>query len=394
MNVILLAALLAAGPDQIVAQVDGRPILAVDVHDQLRGTRGAAPSSTPQEALQLLVSESLLAEEAERQGLEKDPAIREAIEAEKQRIASDRFLDKEVDGAVHVNESTVRAVFHSRADVARIAAIIVASEAEARAILDRLGKGAQFAQEARASLDAKVVAKGGDMGDVSRGDMDPAMAELAFSAPIGKAVGPCRLQLGVAVVKVAARSIGSEKEYQARRAGLEQYVRQQTVAELRRHYTQALRGQAGVKLDEAFLQSTGARLTATAEERQHALATIAGHPVRYADILPDMMTLSRGREGGHLSGPRVKTQIAWAFIDRKLIEDAMKRSGYAARPEVAMRGAAARRMVLARALIEKFRSSGQPGSGDGALLKVLGDLHARARIITDDAALQSASRLD
>ncbi|BDG07414.1 peptidylprolyl isomerase [Anaeromyxobacter paludicola] len=390
---LILATTLALSGEAVAARVDQQPILAAEVQDQLRGSRGAAASGTPAEAVDVLAAEVLLAGEAERRGLPKDPAVAAAIDAELQRLATERFLAKEVDGAVRVDEATLREFFHSRADVVRLHEIVVSTEPQARAILDRLAKGGSFAAEARNSLDVRSAPNGGDRGDVARGDLDPALAAAAFQAPIGKVMGPVTLQLGVAVFKVTARSIGAEQEYAEKRAGLERFVRQQSAAQMRHHYLTALRAKGGVKLDEEFLRGMGARLRPSPEEGRHVLATVNGAPVRYADILPDLLSLSRGIEGGHLSGPKVKAQVAWSVIDRKLLDGAARQRGFDKDPEVALRRAGARRMVLARTLLERLRGGAEtaPAQRDAAAVKLLDELRAKARITVDDAVLQQVA---
>lgn len=69
--------------------------------------------------------------------------------------------------------------------VAHIARILVATEEEAKAAQERIDSGEEFAEvAAEISLDTFTAYKGGDMGWASEDQIDPALAEAAFSNPV------------------------------------------------------------------------------------------------------------------------------------------------------------------------------------------------------------------
>lgn len=83
--------------------------------------------------------------------------------------------------------------------------ILVATQEEAEAVLERLKAGEDFAAlAAELSTDTATKDEGGDLGWFARGKMDPAFAEAAFGADIGLYPVPVETQLGYHVINVLA----------------------------------------------------------------------------------------------------------------------------------------------------------------------------------------------
>ncbi len=84
-----------------------------------------------------------------------------------------------------------------------------AEDAEARAkieqLAERIRQGEKFADVAReASQDLLSAEKGGDLGEITPGSMDPAFDKLAFSLEPGKLGGPVRSRFGYHLIRVDA----------------------------------------------------------------------------------------------------------------------------------------------------------------------------------------------
>ncbi|MGH7149453.1 MAG: peptidylprolyl isomerase [Planctomycetota bacterium] len=89
-----------------------------------------------------------------------------------------------------------------------VARTFEAAEAELRSLAPRCAQAEAFAEMARLHSDDEATkARGGDLGVLHRGDpdLDPALLETAFRAPVGKTEGPVRLKDGVALLFVRER---------------------------------------------------------------------------------------------------------------------------------------------------------------------------------------------
>lgn len=103
-------------------------------------------------------------------------------------------------------EEHLRQQVQSPAPQVHLAALLEGTEEEARAALDRLGKGEDFAQVAReVSQDQESKEMGGDLGWVPRGLLDRELEEAAFSLQAGQVGRPIRAAQGFYVFQVLER---------------------------------------------------------------------------------------------------------------------------------------------------------------------------------------------
>src|SRR3972149_11399986 len=81
--------------------------------------------------------------------------------------------------------------------------ILVPTEAEAKAVLDEIKKGTDFAELAKQkSKDPGAAAEGGDLGYFAKEQMVPEFAEAAFKMNKGQISEPVKTQFGWHVIKV------------------------------------------------------------------------------------------------------------------------------------------------------------------------------------------------
>ncbi len=87
----------------------------------------------------------------------------------------------------------------------RLANIVVGTQQQADAVLQRARSGANFAAlAAEVSTDPTTRDSGGDLGSVTRQDLDDDYAKAAFAAPVGQAFGPVHSEVGWNVGLVVA----------------------------------------------------------------------------------------------------------------------------------------------------------------------------------------------
>ena len=350
---MMFALLFAAS--QVVARAGGAEITADLLRERIERTRAAGGDARPQLLVQDLVNEALLAEEASRLGLQQEPEVAAAADAERRRAAGERLLETAL-GGVQVSDDELLELYHSTSDTVRLQLVVLASEAEAKASLERLRGGARLADEALRSLDPQSRESGGEFGARSRFQLPPLLANAAFAAPIGQLTGPVKLDLGFAVLRVVERSLGDEQAFAARRDELRAFAQKQKRAFVRSHYLEQLRKQAKLAVDDDFLRETGTRLTGAPEEMQHVVAKVGSRKVTFADVAAEVRRLFGGKQAGHASGPGVKSEMAWALVDRLLLGDAALQRGLGDDPQVRAAAQAAEREAMVRLLSARIRA--------------------------------------
>jgi parvulin-like peptidyl-prolyl isomerase len=356
---MLLAILLAVSPSSTdaVARVGARTIASAEVAARIAALRRAGQTGEAKAALETLIDEALLAQDDAASGLESAPEVRAARESERRRLAAQAMTEKEIAAGVRVTEQQLLAAYHASADGARLELITLPSREAAQAVLQRIRAGGSFVVEAQHSMDVGSALHGGDIGLRSRAELDPALREPAFSAPLNELQGPVQLVIGWGVFRVRERTIADAAGFEDRKPELRHYLEQTLRKQAVAHVVARLRERYQVKLDEAFLASTGSSLKATPQQTGRAVARIAGQPVRYADVLGRLQKLTGSGAGGHLTGPSVKTAFAWELIDDLLLERAAISRGFGDDPAVVAGARAAAEQAMARLAADRIRKT-------------------------------------
>jgi hypothetical protein len=404
-NAVLLATLLAVGGEEVVARVDAVTITGSEVAERRAAFRAQRQDLPADEVLSTLVDEALLAAEAERLGLRKDPAVAERLQGERRRLAADALFEAEFMAQAALPESALREMFHQTDDFVRVQLLTFETRQAAQASRERLGKGAKLAAEATQAMVARVYPSAAAAPWTMRAQLEPALAEAAFAAAPGALVGPIAMKLGFAVGQVLEVQLGNEATFTAKRSQLAEHARKKGATQARAHFTQQLRAKAGVTLDEAFLKGLSGT-QATPADLDHVIATVNGRPLRYASVFPAVLSLAGNDATGHMAGPSIKLQLASQEVDARLLQDVAVDRGYEKKPAVLAKLAGAERNVLALAAVQRIRATAPaPSEAEIAAFyrenaarygkpfeQVLPDVAARAAAQKREAALLERAR--
>jgi len=202
----------AAGADETVATVDGKPIKLSDIAlaDE---EMGAALARLPEEKkfqylLSMLIDRTIVAEAARAKKMQDDPMVkrREAYFIEKAlrdvywvHLMRDKVSEKQV--KAYYDQNIANAEPETEAHAAHI---LVSSKEEADKIEAAIKGGKSFEDEAKAMSKDSSAANGGDLGWFKKGDMVPAFANAVFSMKLGQISAPVKTQFGWHVIKLIA----------------------------------------------------------------------------------------------------------------------------------------------------------------------------------------------
>jgi peptidyl-prolyl cis-trans isomerase C len=203
--------------DKVVAKVGPEPIWASDVRREAVA-QGAITEGEPLDVsselfhrtLDELVDQKLLAGEASRQGLDRQPSVKRRLQAAHDKLLGDVLVEAVVDKAV--NENAIRALYQEqqrlsqRSEEIKARQIVVATEPEAQAIKKLLAAGASFDQLAmQRSTDSATRFNGGDLGYFTLDAMPEAYGAVLKGAKPGETVGPIKIDAGYAILRVEDR---------------------------------------------------------------------------------------------------------------------------------------------------------------------------------------------
>jgi peptidyl-prolyl cis-trans isomerase C len=256
-----------ADPNQVVARVNGKDVTRQQVIDSAADLPPEIHAQIDMLFPQLLeryITITLLSEKGRSEGLDKDPEVqRRATDYENEligktyfsRVLEQRLTPDAVKARYEqwVKENPAQEEVHARH-------ILVATEGEARALIDQLGKGGDFAALAKEkSTDKGSGAQGGDLGWFTKDVMVKEFADAAFAMQPGEvSAAPVKSQFGFHVIKLEERRPQAVPSFEEKKAELESdlamQIQQSVVEELRKGAKVEKLGPDGQPLPEAAPQ--------------------------------------------------------------------------------------------------------------------------------------------
>jgi peptidyl-prolyl cis-trans isomerase C len=154
-----------------------------------------------------LVNGTLIVEAGRADKVDQDPALKKRLARYEDQLIQEAYITREVEKAS--TDAKLRAKYadfvKSNPGKEEVSArhILVATEAEAKAVIAELQKGGDFAAIAKAKSKDPGSQNGGDLGYFGREDMVPEFADVAFKLKKGEYTKePVKTQFGWHVIKV------------------------------------------------------------------------------------------------------------------------------------------------------------------------------------------------
>lgn len=201
----------ATAEDKVVATINGKPITDADLavaDSEIGSDMGSMPADQKRMSLvEFLIDNQLFAEAAEESKLDQGPDFESRLAYLKRRALRELYFDKVIKGAV--SDADARKLYDEQVqklkpeEEAQASHILVATEAEAKDLREKLKNGGDFAALAKEhSKDPGSKDTGGDLGFFTRGQMVPQFEEAVFSMNKGDVSDPVQTQFGWHLIKL------------------------------------------------------------------------------------------------------------------------------------------------------------------------------------------------
>ncbi len=203
--------------DKVVAKVGNDPVWASDVKREALA-QGAITEGEPldvssdlfRRTLDEVIDQKLLAGEAARQGVDRQPLVRRRLQAARDKLLGDVLIEGVVDKAV--NDNAIRSLYaeqqrlSTKEEEIKARQILVATEPDAQAVKKLLATGASFdALAMQKSIDSATRFSGGDLGYFTLDAMPEAYGAALKAAKVGETLGPIKTDGGFAIVRIEDR---------------------------------------------------------------------------------------------------------------------------------------------------------------------------------------------
>ncbi len=248
----------------VLARFDGETITKDDFLKKVRTLPKAlqrVAMSKKEDLIEDMAAEHFLLKEAERQGLEKEPDVKEMVQKAHQKIVIAKLVENEVDKKIVVSSDDVNQYyeFHKEEFVTPLllnaSHILVPTEEEAIAIKATLDTGIDFEEVAKQKSTDATAQRGGDLGYFQRGQFAPEFERAVFELKMGEISQPVKTRFGYHVIRLNDRVEPKIREL----ASVKKLVEERLLSEKRskyfREYITRLKGNRKVEFETKAIQS-------------------------------------------------------------------------------------------------------------------------------------------
>jgi peptidyl-prolyl cis-trans isomerase C len=211
----------ASASDPVIARVNGVDItqgdLALAEEDVGGEMQAASPEAKREQLISYLADIIMVTQAAEKKNLADNPDFKRRLAFLRNKLLMGYELQQEAktaltDEALHQTyDEAVRSL--AGQEEVRARHILVEGEDEAKAILEQLKGGADFATLAKEKSKDPGAAEGGDLGYFTKDQMVPEFADVAFKMYPGQLSNPVKTQFGWHVIKVEDRRTKQPPEF-------------------------------------------------------------------------------------------------------------------------------------------------------------------------------------
>jgi peptidyl-prolyl cis-trans isomerase C len=200
----------ASAADPVVARVNGVDIrqsdLALAEEDLGADMQAVPPEAKRDHLISYLADIIMVTQAADKKNLADNPDFKRRLAFLRNKLLMGYELQQEAktaltDEALHQTYDEAVKSMAGQEEV-RARHILVQGEDEAKAILEQLKKGADFATLAKEKSKDPGAADGGDLGYFTKDQMVPEFADVAFKMYPGQLSNPVKTQFGWHVIKL------------------------------------------------------------------------------------------------------------------------------------------------------------------------------------------------
>jgi peptidyl-prolyl cis-trans isomerase C len=222
----------ASGSDPVMARVNGVEIkesdLALAEEDVGADIQAASPEAKRDHLISYLADIIMVTQAADRKKVADNPDFKRRLAFLRNKLLMGFELQEEAksavsDDALHQTYDDAVKSTGGQEEV-RARHILLENEDEAKAILDQLKGGGDFAALAKEKSKDPGAAEGGDLGYFTKDQMVPEFAEVAFKMYPGQLSNPVKTQFGWHIIKVEDKRSKQPPEFEKVKDQIEAFL--------------------------------------------------------------------------------------------------------------------------------------------------------------------------
>jgi len=275
----------------------------------------------------------LLIQEARRVGAEEDPEIKEKRAALKAKRATEGYYADQVTKKVRVTDEEIAAAYARLGEGFTARLILVSTREQAQRALERVRGGADFGEVAREVSKGATANRGGDLGIVRWGGLDPKLEDALWALKTGEVSEPVETDEGWNLIFVVERKAMEPPKLETVRARIETVLARRQARELSTDLLKRLMKESGSTLDAEPVVVALTAPSGQAPPGTTVVARAGDRPV----TLQAALKLVNAEAAKALPPDKLRRQVGWlleAEVFRLLLQKEGLARGYGDTPDV------------------------------------------------------------
>jgi parvulin-like peptidyl-prolyl isomerase len=253
--------ILAKVGDEVILEKDIDMLLS-NIPQQYRMRYSSADAK--KEIVQRLADVKMLAWEARRRGIDKRPDVKTRFGYLIDQMLA-KELEEEVSNNIEVTDKEVAKYYDEHKDKfstppkVKASHILVKTKEEAEEILKEIKGGGDFAALAKERSKCPSAKKGGDLGWISKGRMDPAFEKVAFALGTGDISDVVKTSSGYHIIKVEDKRPAKVKDLDKVKGSIERSLINDKREEVLKYLSSDIKSKVTIEINEDYFASMKAR---------------------------------------------------------------------------------------------------------------------------------------
>jgi peptidyl-prolyl cis-trans isomerase C len=221
-----------SGPDPVIARVNGIDIkqsdLALAEEDVGADMQAASPDAKREHLISYLADIIMVTQAADKKNLGDNPEFKRRLAFLRNKLLMGFELQEEAKASL--TDEALRQTYNDAVksvggqEEVHARHILVEAEDDAKAILEQLKGGADFATLAKEKSKDPGAAEGGDLGYFTKDQMVPEFAEVAFKMYPGQLSNPVKTQFGWHIIKLEDKRTKQPPEFEKVKDQIENFL--------------------------------------------------------------------------------------------------------------------------------------------------------------------------
>jgi len=309
------------------------------------------------ETLDNMIDHYLLAQEAQRLDLAKEPDYLKNLDYYKKDLATRAFWQEEFK-KINITDKELKSYYQEKNTKWHFSQIFTKNKKRAQEALKRLRAGESFSKVAKELSESPYASRGGDLGFIRKGQMVKEWEKVAFSLKPGEFSNIIKTSQGFHIVKLEEIKLPDMKTFEQRKKSIRRELTKKRRKIIEKQWEDSLRAKANIKINQELFKQIKQDFKGKDEE---IIAWVNGAPI----YLKEFLSIFKRKLWGYnamkerwnikIDLNKVKKEILDGLINQKVIEqEAIKRDYFSKNQEIKKQLDNHKRMLLIKEFKRKI----------------------------------------